>query len=373
MTGRKSAFRTRRILGPLLAVVILLAACAQRGGDSSEEAGGGGTGEKQEVTLLLSFLHGVLNSHYYLAEDLGYFDQCGFDVELLPALEIDNPLSVLLAGRVDYAVIDPLQAVSAAYQGLPAAVIQADLASTPMSYVSLAEVGIEEPADLPGHVVGTVPGGDSEWFLQVIMEDLPAEERERVQLVKIGFDIKPILSGKVDAQSVFPTDPTYATMKVEGTDFNIFAAKDYGINTHGNVLVTSEKTLEEDPDSVTRFLAAISAGLEASLDPANAERAVELTQEKVSQEGVQDVLSTDVGLFLYDLIDEFRSDPEWDENGVGWNKEEAWAQAQDILVQFGQIPEGDELPVEELYTNEVLEKVFADGPEVDLDKVCPTS
>lgn len=355
----------------LLSVIILLAACAQD--DAVSENATREERKRETVTLLLSFLHSVNNNPYYLAEDLGYFDRCGIDIKFLPALEVENPLGVMLAGRVDYVVVDPLQAVTAIHQGLPVIPISEELARTPLSVVSLAKTGIESIADLPGHTVG-VPstGGGDEWFLKAAMEDsgLTPEEQERVRIVAVGFDIQPVLTGKVDAQTQFPTNPLFATLLLEGTEFNIFPFGDVGITTPGNVIVAPQEKVDDDPESVSRFMAAVEAGMEASLDPANAARAVELTQDYIGGEGVQDVLKTEVGLHLYDAIQEFRQEPLWDENGMGWNSAEGYAQAQDILIRFEQISEEDRLSPEDLYTNDILERVFDDNGEVRLDEVC---
>jgi hypothetical protein len=53
--------------------------------------------------------------------------------------------------------------------------------------------------------------------------------------------------------------------------------------------------------------------------------------------------------------------------GAGWHNPDGYAQTQDFLVDNGEITEP--LPVDQLFTTEVLEEVMVDG-EPQIDQVC---
>lgn len=343
-------------------LVLLVTAC---GGDSDEESSGGEAGASGEadLTLLMAFVHSMDAVQYYFADDLGYFEQCNLDVTMKTAANVGNPTQLVVNDAVDYAIIDPLTYISARHRGIPIVAIAQDTARTGVSYFSLEETGIESPEDLPGHVAGVNPGNDNLWFLRQIMKDnLSPEEQEQVEIVPTNFSITPLLSGRVDVYSTWTTDESWHVAEVdEGFDFNIIKSFEHGIRTMGNVIITKQERLEENPDEVRRFLAAVSAGLEQVV-PENADAAVEAALKRIDKD-----VTPEIETRVYEEFLQLQQNPLWEEQGVGWHDPEAYSQTQDFLVENGELDEA--LPVEELYTTEVLEEVFVDG-KADLDAVC---
>jgi NitT/TauT family transport system substrate-binding protein len=341
------------------ALALVAAACNGDGDEGQQE---GQQQQKDDVKFLLAFVHDMVAVQYYFAEDLGYFDQCGIDIEFQTAAEVENPGQLIVAGAVDIGILDPLSYISGIHRGLPFVGIAVDTARTGVAYVSLKETGIEGPEDLPGHTVGVNPGSDNLWFLEKIMEDnLTPQQQEQVNIVPAGFAIEPLLAGRFDAFTAWTTDSSLNSLKHEGREFNEIRANEHGIETMGNVIVTSEQTLEEKPDMVRRFLAAVLGGFEA-LTPENEEQAIDSALERIGED-----IPREVEASIYQQLLELQQDPLWDEMGAGWHNPDGYAQTQDFLLENGEIEE--ELPVEELYTTEILEDVMVDG-EPQIDQVC---
>jgi NitT/TauT family transport system substrate-binding protein len=356
--------RSRRVL-VLLAITVVFALVSSSCNGSDEPSQGEGTTEeapKDNVKFLLAFVHDMVAVQYYLAEDLGYFDQCGIEIEYQTAAEVENPGQLILQGAVDIGILDPLTYISGVHRGLPYVAIAEDTARTGVAYVSLKETGIEGPQDLPGHTVGVNPGGDNLWFLEKIMEDnLTPEQQAQVNIVPAGFSIQPLIAGSIDVYTAWTTDSALNSLKHEGYEFNEIRAKEYGIETMGNVIVVSNETLEENPDMVRRFLAAVSAGFQ-SLTPENQEQAIDSALERIGED-----IPREVEASIYEQLLELQQDPVWDQMGVGWHNPAAYEQTQDFLLANGEITE--ELPVEQLYTTEFLEQVIVDG-QPQVDEVC---
>ena len=55
----------------------------------------------------------------------------------------------------------------------------------------------------------------------------------------------------------------------EGESLYFFNPADFGVNFVANSVVTSEAMLKKNPDTVKKFVAALLAGWEAAMDPAN--------------------------------------------------------------------------------------------------------
>jgi NitT/TauT family transport system substrate-binding protein len=350
---------TSRALVLLVSFVVLAAGC---GGSDAGNDGENGADQPDQVKFLLAFVHDMVAVQYYFADDFGYFEQCGIDIEYQTAADVENPGQLILAGAVDIGILDPLTYISGLNRGLPYVAIAVDTARTGVAYVSLKETGIEGPEDLPGHTVGVNPGSDNLWFLEKIMEDnLSPEQQEQVNIVPAGFSIQPLLAGSMDAYTAWTTDSALNTLKHEGTEFNEIRANEHGIQTMGNVIVVSEKTLEEKPDMVKRFLAAVLGGF-GELTPENEEKAIDSALERIGED-----IPREVEASIYQQLLELQQDPVWDEMGAGWHNPDGYAQTQDFLVDNGEITEP--LPVDQLFTTEVLEEVMVDG-EPQIDQVC---
>jgi NitT/TauT family transport system substrate-binding protein len=357
--------RTRPALLAILAIFALVSASCGGSDEDPQEGSDGGATEaapKDHVKFLLAFVHDMVAVQYYLAEDLGYFDQCGIEIEYQTAADVENPGQLILGGAVDIGILDPLTYISGVHRGLPYIAIAEDTARTGVAYVSLKETGIEGPQDLPGHTVGVNPGGDNLWFLEKIMEDnLTSEQQGQVNIVPAGFSIQPLIAERIDVYTAWTTDSALNSLKHDGYEFNEIRAKEHGIETMGNVIVVSTDTLEENPDMVTRFLAAVSAGFQ-SLTPENQEQAIDSALERIGED-----IPREVEASIYQQLLELQQDPVWDEMGVGWHNPGAYAQTQEFLLANGEITE--EMPVEQLYTTEVLDQVIAGG-EPRIDEVC---
>jgi NitT/TauT family transport system substrate-binding protein len=360
----KGEIRTRLFSWLLVIALFTAFAC---GGDSDEpeDTQGGGAASRAEATLLLSFLHDISTSYFYLAQDRGYLDECSIDLELLTAAEVENPVQLLVTGEVDYAVLDPLSYIASIHRGLPVIAIAEDFAKHPAAYASLKESNIEGLEDFPSHVVGLQPGLDFEFFIkQMMSENLTPEQIDDVELVPVGFEIQPLLTGRVDIYSTFSTSASLAQQEAEGQEFNFIKASDFGIEVPGNVIVTSTERVQESPDEVKRVLAALLKGMEDNKEPENADESIDAALERMDAPLDREVMAD-----IYTELAELRSHPVWDTNGVGWNVDESYAQAQEILFENGELEE--ELPVDSLYTNEFLEEIHNDEGRVsDLSTLC---
>lgn len=361
---RCSWLRRLAAAGVALVLAIGIAAC-----DEGDDEGNGGsesteTFTERDVTFLLPFVHTISQAHTYFAEDEGYFDQCGLNVEMQEAAGVQNPVQLLLQGVVDYAELDPFAYVSAKNQGLPIRAIGMSSGTTDMSYISFAETGIEGPEDLPGHVVGLQPGADPAGFLDIILEQTIPDEADQVETVSLGFSLQPFRAGRVDVYSVFPSTPDVIALMLEGEELNIIRARDYGIAVPVGVSVISEDKAQEDPEEVTRFMAAQTRGMTLARDPSNVDRAVEATLSRLQEPPPEGVLEESFAAWV-----ELRDLDLWDEEGPMWNAPEAYGQTQDLLLDQGEITE--EMDVEELYDNSFLAESWENGEPVPLEDICP--
>jgi ABC-type nitrate/sulfonate/bicarbonate transport system substrate-binding protein len=195
-------------------------------------------------------------------------------------------------------------------------------------------------------------------------QTLTPEEIAQVKLVPAGNSLQPLLTGQIDLASEWFVNTNVQAAEARGIDINYLNALDYGIAVPGNVIVTTTKRLQEQPDQVKRVLAATAAGQYESLDPANADLAVQLVTDAM---GATEIAPEGVEKAIYTEVQKLKEAPEWTDNGVMWNIEEGYAQAEDFLVQAGEMESGQVLPADQLFTNDVLGQIYSASPPSGFD------
>ncbi len=126
------------------------------------------------------------------------------------------------------------------------------------AFAALASSGLVTPQDWEGRLVGYkgTPPPDLFALLAAAGAD-PA----RVELVNVGFDPRVLTEGQVDVYPVFKSNEPYL-IQSWGYDLTLWDAADYGVPTLGLAYVTSEATLQAQPERLVRFLRAALRGIE---------------------------------------------------------------------------------------------------------------
>jgi NitT/TauT family transport system substrate-binding protein len=363
---RASTRPERRLGAVLLTVVLLVVGCS--GNNNADSQQSGGPAPTTHVNFLLAYLPDMIADHYLLAQHFGDFQTCGIDIEFKSAADVSNALQLLITGGVDYAVVDPFTYISGLAKGLPIMAIGEEVARTGVTYVSLAETGITGPQDLPGKVVGVSPGLDNELYLKQIMrENLTPAQQAEVRFVPSGNSIQPLLTGQIDLASEWFVNTNVQAAQARGIELNFLNALDFGIAVPGNVIVTTTRRIQENPDEVRRVLAATAAGQYESLDASNADLAVQLVTDAM---GADQVAPPGVEKAIYTEVQKLKEAPEWTQYGPMWNIAEGYTQAEDFLVQAGQLQSDQVLPPDQMFTNEFLQQIYSSGEHFDLASVC---
>lgn len=158
-------------LGVALALTVSLAACAgspaaQRAeqetgstsgtsaGTSSQPGGAAESGELREVTIALDYTPNTNHSGVYLAQERGYFEDAGLDVQIVEPGDIGG-LDLLAAGEADFAYSFAESLAPAVAQGVDAVSVAAVIDHNTSSLIFENSSGIASPRDLEGKVYGT--------------------------------------------------------------------------------------------------------------------------------------------------------------------------------------------------------------------------
>ncbi|MFN2273913.1 MAG: ABC transporter substrate-binding protein [Anaerolineales bacterium] len=298
------------------------------------------SGELEPVTLTMGYRPDVQFAPMYVMDALGFDAQQGLEVEFqhLPETEAVQLVGV---GEIPFAIVSGEQVLLARAQGLPVVYVFAWWQDYPVAIAARSSLGIESPADLVGKRVG-LPGlfGASYIGYEALMEaaGVPLDE---VQLDSIGYtQVEALSQGLEDAVVVYANNEPIQLEKL-GIPVNVFRVADY-VHLASNGLITSEKMIEDHPETVRRMVAAFLAGLKATIEDPN--MAFQVAGDYVDglkeadQQVQRQVLDTSIGFWL--------SDP------LGYSQPAAWENMQQVLLSMGLMEAP--LPLEEAFTNSFL-------------------
>ena len=257
----------RPFVAVLAAVAFAVAACT--GGASPSPSA------RTPLVVGLGFIPSVQFAPFYLAEQEGWYEEAGLDVEF--QFQIDPDLITLVGqGSVDIGSADGTSVIPAVSQGIPVRYIATIYGKFPSIVFAKASSGIEEAADLEGVRLG-IPGryGSSWIMLQALLgsADLTPDDLEIVEYPDFGQGAA-VAQGQVDAATGFANNEP-VQLELSGEEVVVLRVDDT-IALPGPGLVAGAATLESKPDAIRAFVevtlrameeiaADPEAGLEASI------------------------------------------------------------------------------------------------------------
>ena len=261
----------RRLIGALLVVF-----AASLGGCGEKEEPRTGGGESEPFTLALDFYVNPDHAGIYAALENGYFEEAGLDVETQVPSDPSAPIRQVAAGRVDLAISYEPEVVLARDQGLPVKAVAALVPRPLTSLIWTKDSGLEDVADLRDKRVATAGIPYQAAFLEEIL-DREGLTTADVEQVDVGFGLLPaVLSGRADAMLGGFLNVEGVDLAERGEEPTVLPVDELGVPTYDElVLVANEERLEEDPEAIQLFIAALERGTEAArADPEAAAEAI---------------------------------------------------------------------------------------------------
>ena len=257
------ASRRHRALAAL-ALALLTGALVLAGCGEKEE---GGPTDSDEVSLMLDFYPNADHAGIYFAEQRGYFRDAGLEVSIAEPSDPAAPIRQVAAGQVDIAISYEPEVLIARDEGLPVVAV-ASLVDEPLtSMIWLPESGIGSVADLGGRTIATAGIPYQDGYLKTILERAGVSAEE-VQTANVGYGLLPaLLSGRADAMLGGFRNVEGVDLRLRGRQPTVIPVDRLGVPTYDElVLVANEETIEEDPEPLRLFLAALERGTEGVVE-----------------------------------------------------------------------------------------------------------
>ena len=243
---------------PIACALLVLALTAAAGCGEKSEKGGG---EAERFDLALDFYVNPDHAGIYAALDRGLFEEAGLDVRPQVPSDPAAPIKQVAAGRADLAISYEPEVLLARDQGLDVVAVGALVQDPLTSLISLGDAGIADPADLEGKTIATAGIPYQDAFLDAILarENL---RRDDVSVVDVGLNLLPaVLSGRADAMLGGFRNVEGVDLELRGEDPVVVPVDELGIPTYDElVLVAGERRVEDDPEAIRLFLAALEQG-----------------------------------------------------------------------------------------------------------------
>jgi len=241
----------------LLALSLGLTAC----GEKSEDV----TGEAESLSLTLDFYPNPDHAGIYMAQKLGYFEEAGLDVSIHTPADPAAPIKLLSAGRTDLAISYEPEVMLAREEGLGVVAVAA-LVNRPLtSMIWLKKSGIGGVGDLRGKTIATAGIPYQDAYLKTILARANLTPSD-VKVVNVGFGLLPaIVGGRAQAMLGGFRNVEGVDLRLRGKEPVVTPVDRLGVPTYDElVLVAERQRLEENPETIRLFLAALARGTAAA-------------------------------------------------------------------------------------------------------------
>ena len=351
-------------LSVAMGATLVLAACGTQGGDDASEAPAGSAGGGEEaasVRLQLQWAPQAQFAGYFAADELGYYEEEGLDVEI-----IDGGPDVI-PQQVGSAPDGPEFTISWVPKVLEARQAESDLVNIAQIFqrsgtlsVAWADSGITSPADFAGKKVGVWDFGN-EFEVTAAASAEGLEQGVDYEKVIQNFDMVAFLAREIDvaeamiyneyAQVLEAQNPETGEL-YQPEDMNVIDYNEVGTAMLQDAIFARASWLEEEgnEDIAERFLRASFRGWIHCRD--NPEECIEFTVNAGSTLGAghQAWMMNEINPLIW-------PSPE----GIGIMDTEQWEQTVQISVDSGII---DEEPPDDAYRTDLAEAAL-EGIEED--------
>ncbi len=213
-------------------------------------------------------VRGAMYMPAYIAEEKGYFKKRDLDSKIV-TFSRSNDINALVSGDIQFDQTSPDKVIHSALGGFPVKMVMATTRGLNLALV--VHPSIKSAADLKGKSVAVTSfSGLPYTGLLLCLRELNLT-REQVVPLNIGGKaarFEALLSGKVPAAIL---DPPYTTMAAKEGFKLIVDLTPLDVPYLRNIVAVSERSLREDPRTISKFVEALSEGIQFYRNKTNRE------------------------------------------------------------------------------------------------------
>lgn len=247
----------------ILAIILVfgLAACGYKPATTERSL--------EKITVVLDWTPNTNHTGLFVAKDKGYYEEAGLEVEIVQPPE-DGERLMVASGRAQFGVSfqDSMAPALVGDNALPIKAVATVIQHNTSGVISRAGEGMDRPKGLEGKKYAT-------WDLPVekaMMQDVVEADGgdfSKVVLIPstVTDEVSALKTNSVDAIWIFYGWAGIAAENA-GLDFDYFAFRDINptLDYYTPVIITNDDMIENNPESVKRFLEATKRGYEFAIE-----------------------------------------------------------------------------------------------------------
>ena len=320
-------------------MALTLTACGGSNGAESKN-----NKELEKVTFVLDWTPNTNHTGLYVAQEKGYFEEAGLDVEIVQPPE-DGAVVLVASGKAQFGISfqDSLAAAVAGDDALPVTAVASVIQHNTSGIISRAGEGMDRPKGMENHTYATWNGSIELATLQEVVE-ADGGDFSKVELIPstVTDEVSALKTNSVDSIWIFYA---WAGVKTEleglDTDYFAFADIDPVFDYYTPVIISGNDYLEENPETAKAFMEAVSKGYQFAIE--NPEEAAEILCNAAPELDKELVTASQ----KY-LADQYQADAEyWGYiDAERWNNFYSWVNENELVE--------DEVSLDTGFTNEYL-------------------
>ncbi|MFQ5693619.1 MAG: ABC transporter substrate-binding protein [Nitrospinota bacterium] len=306
---------------------------------------------QEKIRFILNWIPYGLHSGFYTALERGYYKEAGFDITIDRGYGSSDTAKKIAAGVGTFGFADFPAVIIGRTKGLKIKALGVILDRSTNAVFALKGKGIRTPRDLVGRTIGAPT-------VSALRVTFPALARAnnfdpaKVKWVNMPASalVPALVSEKVDSIVTFATiaHKIQAKAKAAGKESVTILYSDYGVDLYSVVLIATDKRIQENPEQVRRFVEASMKGVAWAVE--NPEQAVAYLIK------THNTLNPKLERTTWRIVTDHMLTPYQRTHGLGQISREKTRKTRDIILEAFKITQN--VPVEDLYTNEFLPKLF---------------
>jgi len=232
--------------------------------------------ELKKITVVLDWVPNTNHTGIYAAVANGNYAEEGLDVDIIQPTE-GGSADLVAAGKCEFGISYQEQVTYArtADTPLPIVAIAAVIQHNTSGFASPVEKNIKTPSDFEGKKYGGWGSPTEDAILKALMEKFGADF-SKLEIVNIGAsDFFTSVTRDVDFSWIFyGWDGIAAELRNLKINFILLQDLDPVLDFYTPVIIASEKTVNENPELVKKFLRATAQGYKFAIN--NPEEAAEI-------------------------------------------------------------------------------------------------
>jgi ABC-type nitrate/sulfonate/bicarbonate transport system substrate-binding protein len=251
--------------------------------ESTDSESQGETAEKEKVRIVLDWTPNTNHTGLYVAQQKGYFEAAGLEVEIMQPPE-GSTTALVGAGGAEFGISfqDTIAPTFASDNPMPITAVAAIIQHNTSGIISLKSSGIDTPAKLAGHSYATWDSPIELAIIKKIVEDDGGNYDDIELIPNTVTDVVTALQTDIESVWVYYAWDGIAT-KVANLETNYLNFADYGteLDYYSPVIIANNDYLAKNPETAKKFLDAVKQGYEFAIS--NPEEAADILLAEVPE------------------------------------------------------------------------------------------